>query len=72
MPDRSQAIEVPHVDAAAEELVRRRDTHLDSLAVRLTEPRVRAVIEPIVSGGTLDRVPEDDRQFVVDLVATKI
>ncbi|MCC6129439.1 MAG: ATP-binding protein [Acidobacteria bacterium] len=56
-----------HVDAAKEILIARQDTHLDSLAERLREPRVRSVIEPILAGGSIGNIPPDDRQFVVDL-----
>jgi hypothetical protein len=33
-------------------LIARQDTHLDSLAERLREPRVCAVIQPILAGCT--------------------
>jgi len=52
---------------AKENLIRRQDTHLDSLAERLREPRVRAVMEPILAGLQLPDVPEDDRRYVTDL-----
>lgn len=67
VPDRGTAITASNVDAAAEILIRRLDTHLDSLIDRLREPRVRAVIEPMIAGETLGDVPEDDRRFVIDL-----
>ncbi|TDE59765.1 ATP-binding protein [Nonomuraea mesophila] len=38
------------VDDAKERLIRARTTHLDALAARLHEPRVKQVIEPIVAG----------------------
>lgn len=56
-----------HVDEAKDILIQRQDTHLDSLAERLREPRVRNVIEPIMTGMHLGEVPMDDRQFVTDL-----
>jgi hypothetical protein len=55
------------VDEAKEILIRRQDTHLDSLAERLREPRVRRVIEPILAGTSIADVPEDDLRFVLDL-----
>lgn len=55
------------VDTARELLIQRQDTHLDSLAERLREERVRRVIEPILAGGTLVDVPDDDLRFVLDL-----
>ncbi|MEO1389814.1 MAG: ATP-binding protein [Cyanobacteria bacterium J06634_6] len=65
--DESVTIERWHIHAAKECLIQRRDTHLDSLAERLREPRVRAVIEPMLAGQELGLVPEDDRQFLIDL-----
>ncbi|GAA2215792.1 hypothetical protein GCM10009850_112600 [Nonomuraea monospora] len=38
------------VDDGKERLIRARATHLDSLAARLHDPRVKQVIEPIVAG----------------------
>jgi hypothetical protein len=55
------------IDAAKEILIRRQDTHLDSLAERLREPRVRRIIEPILAGEALPAVPEDDLRYVQDL-----
>ena len=65
--DRSEPITRAAIDSAKELLIQRQDTHLDSLAERLREPRVRRVIEPMLAGGTLDDVPQDDIRFVVDL-----
>jgi hypothetical protein len=55
------------VDEAKEILIRRQDTHLDSLLERLREPRVQAVIEPMLAGEALGDVPEDDIRFAQDL-----
>jgi hypothetical protein len=65
--DRAEPIGAANVDEAAEILIRRQDTHLDSLIERLREPRVRAIIEPMLAGETLGEVSEDDRRFAVDL-----
>ncbi|MBK8259161.1 MAG: AAA family ATPase [Polyangiaceae bacterium] len=65
--DPSKSITESHVDAAKALLIERQDTHLDSLAERLREPRVRKVIEPIFTGALLGDLPMDDRQFVLDL-----
>jgi hypothetical protein len=45
----------------------RQDTHLDSLAERLREDRVRAIIQPILSGLEIGDTPEDDRRYLLDL-----
>jgi hypothetical protein len=55
------------VRAARDAIVVRQDTHLDSLAERLQEDRVRAVIEPILAGSALGAVPEDDQRYAMDL-----
>ncbi|MBP1468446.1 ATP-binding protein [Candidatus Chloroploca sp. M-50] len=65
--DEPRPITVAHLEAAKELMIQRQDTHLDSLAERLREPRVRRVIEPLLAGGSLSDVPQDDIRFVVDL-----
>ncbi|MCS7040511.1 MAG: hypothetical protein NZP34_12965, partial [Caldilineales bacterium] len=66
--DRSRPITAEMVFAAKEELIRRRETHLDQLADKLREPRVRRVIEPMLQGTELDRhVSDNDLQYVLDL-----
>jgi len=60
-------VTVAHIETAKELMIQRQDTHLDSLAERLREARVRGVIEPILAGGSIDDVPQDDIRFVVDL-----
>jgi hypothetical protein len=55
------------VDRAKERLIERQDTHLDSLAERLREPRVVRVIRPILAGEELGDVPPDDIRFAIDL-----
>jgi len=63
-----EPITTDHIDQAKERLILARATHLDSLAAKLAEPRVRQVIEPILAG-TLDQFDpyNDDTQYVVDL-----
>ncbi|MCU0493340.1 MAG: ATP-binding protein [Chloroflexaceae bacterium] len=60
-------ITVELIDQAKEVLIQRQDTHLDSLAERLREPRVRAIIEPILAGSLPASLPPDDLLFVQDL-----
>ncbi len=66
-PERGQPLRVEDIDRAASVLIERQDTHLDSLSERLREPRVRAIVEPMLAGGSLPDLPRDDLQFVVDL-----
>jgi hypothetical protein len=66
--DRSQAVTLEHIESAKEALIERRDTHLDSLVARLQEPRVKRVIEPILTGSvSFDPTFDDDFSFVKDL-----
>jgi hypothetical protein len=65
--DPAQPITAADVDRAKEILIARQDTHLDSLAERLREPRIRGIIEPLLAGSVLGSMPEDDRRFAVDL-----
>ncbi len=65
--DTNVAITPEHIYEAKEVLIRRQDTHLDSLAEKLREPRVQAIIEPILAGQALGDTPSDDRQYLLDL-----
>ena len=51
---------------AREALILRRDTHLDQLADKLREPRVRRVIEPLLGGGDAG-YSDRDFEYVRDL-----
>ncbi len=66
-PDLVQPITPAIIQQAKETLIQRQETHLDSLAERLREPRVRQIIEPMLAGQALGDVPNDDRRFVMDL-----
>jgi hypothetical protein len=55
------------IELAKETLIRRQDTHLDSLVDRLREPRVRQILEPMLAGAELGDIPNDDIQFLLDL-----
>ncbi len=71
-PDVSQPIEQKHIEKSKDILIERQETHLDSLAERLREPRVRAVIEPILaSSSEAPNLPFDDIRFVKDLGLVK-
>jgi GTPase SAR1 family protein len=72
--DFSVAIEPEHFDQAAENLLRRRDTHLDSLLRRLHEPRLRRVMEPIILGAKSfsQEVTQDDTRYALELGLIKI
>jgi hypothetical protein len=66
--ERSQAVTADMVVRAKENLILCRDTHLDELAGRLKEKRVRRVIGPMLEGVELIwDVQPDDIQYVMDL-----
>ncbi len=66
-PDPEITITPTMVEAAKEIIIRRQDTHLDSLAERLREKRIKAIIEPMLAGLELGDIPNEDIQFVQDL-----
>ena len=61
------AIADDDVAAAREALILRRETHLDILADRLREERVRRVVEPLLSGGERSRITDRDVEYARDL-----
>ena len=64
----NETITTEDIETAKETIIRRRDTHVDSLMERLREPRVRRVVEPIIFGGERTvSSNSDDWRFVVDL-----
>ncbi|MEH6874604.1 MAG: ATP-binding protein, partial [Candidatus Competibacter sp.] len=65
--DRSRPITVEMIEQAKENLILRRVTHLDQLADKLREARVRRIIEPMLAGAALGEVAEDDIQYLIDL-----
>ncbi|MDQ2098582.1 MAG: ATP-binding protein [Tychonema bourrellyi B0820] len=70
--DESIAITTEHILESKEIIIKRQDTHLDSLAERLRENRVKAIIEPMLAGLELGNVPNDDIQFLIDLGLCKM
>lgn len=66
-PDPAISLTKEHVEQAKEILIQRRDTHLDSLAARLREPRIRAILEPMLAGLELGDISYEDIEFVLDL-----
>ncbi|MDE2832738.1 MAG: ATP-binding protein [Gemmatimonadota bacterium] len=66
--DRSQSITADAIQDAREQLIRRRETHLDQLTDKLQEERVRRVIEPLLKGSDeAGSFADDDLQYVRDL-----
>jgi hypothetical protein len=66
--DRTRMITTETFLQAKEQLILRRDTHLDQLTDKLREPRVRRVIEPLLANREdLENVLPEDLQYVRDL-----
>ena len=65
--DRSRAIREVDVEDAEERVILRRQTHLDQLADKLRQQRVRRVIEPILSGGDKQEFSARDLEYARDL-----
>jgi hypothetical protein len=45
-------VEMKHIEEAREQMIAARETHLDALAERLKDPRIRDVVQLILTGGT--------------------
>jgi len=66
--DRSRTVTMDMVLQAKENLIARRMTHIDHLANRLKEDRVRRVIQPVILGETsLLTATGDDIRYAEDL-----
>jgi hypothetical protein len=67
--NRTRPIDKEMVDQAKENLILRRETHLDQLADKLREARVRRVVAGLLGGQAemAGNLPEDDIQYVTDL-----
>ena len=65
--DRSRAITAADIVDAQERLILARVTHLDDLAHKLREERVRRVIEPILTGAAVSAWSTEDVAYVHDL-----
>ena len=66
--DRSQPITADQVEEAKENLILRRETHLDQLADKLQEERVRRVIGSLLAGDTVaEDFQQDDVSYLLDL-----
>lgn len=65
----TEPITVAHFAEAKERLIKARATHLDSLASKLHQPRVRRVMTPMIAGTVMPVDPEydDDVSYLRDL-----
>jgi len=69
LPDRSRSVQPAHIDEAKERLILARTTHLDSLAQRLRDPRVAAIVRSVLLGDEAERIEfaSDNWELCVDL-----
>ena len=65
--DRGISITADAIHEAQEQLILRRETHLDQLADKLQEKRVQRAIEPLLSGAEERRFIDRDLEYVRDL-----
>ena len=65
--DYNQPVTTALAEEAIQNIILRRDAHIDSLLERLKEERVRTVIEPMLLGDDIFDRSSDDYQYVVDL-----
>jgi type II secretory pathway predicted ATPase ExeA len=65
--DRTRPITAAAILDAQERLILRRDTHIDDLAHKLREERVRRVVEPILTGADQQAWSTEDVAYVCDL-----
>src|SRR5262249_17897735 len=64
----TEPITAEHMEQAKERLILERATHLDSLAAKLVEPRVRRLSEPVLAGELVELDPyDDDLRYTCDL-----
>ncbi len=70
--DRSVTITPGMINQAKENLILRRETHLDQLSDKLKEERVRRVLEPLLAcSQEAKKIPEDDVDYTIDLGLVK-
>ena len=49
-PDDYGTVKLEHIKAAREQMILARETHLDSLSIRIKEPEIRYVMESLITG----------------------
>jgi hypothetical protein len=65
----TETITANHIQIACEQIIKSRAVHIDSLAERLKDPRIKKVVEPILIGATDLSLGRNDRDvmFCMDL-----
>ena len=71
--DRTSSITAVHVESAKETIILERRSHIDSLVARLREPRVRRILEAMLTGaGTPADLLEDDMSYLLGLGLVRV
>ena len=71
--DYTKRITIELVEQAIQNIILRRDTHIDSLLDKLKDPRVQRILEPIILGKSNEiNISSDDTQYCLDLGLLKI
>jgi len=65
--NRSISITSDMIRAAKENIILRRETHIDQLVDKLQEKRIKQVIEPFLTGENIEQNRPDDIQYLIDL-----
>ncbi|MBC2695751.1 MAG: ATP-binding protein [Desulfobacteraceae bacterium] len=65
--DRLKLITKLMIEQAKDNIILRRDTHIDQLMDKLREERVKRVVNPMLQGLDMEHASEDDIQYVLDL-----
>jgi hypothetical protein len=71
--DNYETVTLEHVMAAREQMILARETHLDSLAARLRDAKIKKIIEPIITGDINPDLGRDtpDVQYAMDMGLVK-
>ena len=65
--DRKTPIAPSMIEQAKDNIILRRETHIDQLVDKLKEERVKRVVNPMLQGLDMEQASEDDIQYVLDL-----
>ena len=65
--DRRDSVTASAIIEAKEQLILRRETHLEQLTDKLKEARVRRIVEPLLSGSEERHFTDRDLEYVLDL-----
>ncbi len=58
--DSTETVTVEHIQEARQQMIMARETHLDALAERLKDPKIKNVIQPIITGEADPKLAEGD------------